>query len=215
MNTGVWVRRALYGAIVCVAGVLACGSGDSFGRDAAGAMSEAEMVRAASHPLPDRFAVGRLAADVDLSALDIDVMPDGTGLPSGEGSVSDGARIYASSCIACHGADLQGTPIGDRLMPPSTAAGFPDGEVSGGTRAIGNYWPYATTIFDYVRRAMPFDRPGSLSADEVYGITAFLLWKNGIIEEDAVMDRESLPAVRMPARDRFVVDDRLESDRVR
>jgi cytochrome c len=171
--------------------------------------------RPASHPLPARFGVGRTATEGDISVLDIDIMPDGTGLPQGRGTAADGSTIYTSSCSACHGVDLEGTLFGGRLVPPPDALGFPDGDVPISTKAIGNYWPYATTVFDYVRRAMPLDRPGSLSDDDVYAITAYLLWKNGLIDETAVMSAETLPVIQMPAWDRFIVDDRLGSDRVR
>lgn len=164
--------------------------------------------------LPARFGVGRPASAAEIAAVDIDIMPDGRGLPPGSGSAAAGEAVYQARCAACHGNDLEGG-ASDRLMPPPEQGGFPDGEVPPTARAIGNYWPYATTLFDYVRRAMPFDRPGSLTDEEVYAVTAYLLWRNGIVEEGAVMDATSLPAVVMPARDRFVVDDRLESDRVR
>ena len=96
---------------------------------------------------------------------------------------------------------------------PGDAFDFGDGMRA--ERTIGSYWPWATTVFDYVRRAMPWDRPGSLSDDEVYAITAWLLYRNDIIAADAVLDATSLPQVEMPSRDRFVADDRLESHRVR
>ena len=182
---------------------------------ALGSAQAVVAARPASHPLPTRFGVGRAATEGDISVLDIDIMPDGTGLPKGHGTAADGATIYASSCIACHGLDLQGTSLGGRLVPAPDALGFPDGDVPILTKAIGNYWPYATTVFDYVRRAMPLDRPGSLSDNDVYAITAYLLWKNGIVDETAVMNAETLPVIQMPAWDRFIVDDRLGSDRVR
>ena len=167
-----------------------------------------------ARPLPPRLEIWRPATAAEIAAIDIDVMPDGRGLPEGSGTVAAGAAVYQQRCAACHGADLQGGPF-DRLAPPADFTGFPDGEVPSNTKAIGNYWPYATTLFDYVRRAMPFDRPGSLTNDEVYAVTAWLLWKNGIVEEATVLDARTLPQVVMPARDRFVPDDRLESDRVR
>jgi S-disulfanyl-L-cysteine oxidoreductase SoxD len=170
--------------------------------------------RPASDPLPERFGVGREATAGEVAAIDIDIMPDGEGLPPGRGSVQEGAVLYAAQCVACHGADLRGTPIGDPLVPDPARPGFPDGEAPG-SRSIGSYWPYATTVFDYIRRSMPYDRPGSLSDDQVYALTAYLLWMNGIVEESAVMDAGTLAAVVMPARDRFVVDDRPGSDRVR
>lgn len=171
--------------------------------------------RPTSGPLPPRFGVGRPASAAEITALDIDVGPDGEGLPPGRGSVEEGERIYGAQCVACHGPDLRGTPAGDPLVPDPANPGFPDGEVQSGQKTLGNYWPWAPTIFDYVRRSMPQDRPGSLSDDEVYAVTAYLLWRNGIVDEGAVLDATTLPAVRMPARDRFVVDDRPASERVR
>lgn len=205
-------------AIVLGAGVVAstgCDAPASAGDEVVNAGVAILATRPSSEAVPDRFGVGRAAHEAEVAAWDIDIMPDGAGLPDGEGSVGEGAAIYSSSCVQCHGEDMQGTPIGDRLVPPADIPGFPDGEVTTTARSIGNYWPYATTVFDYVRRAMPFDRPGSLTDGEVYAVTGYLLWRNGIVQEDAVMNAATLSAVEMPARDRFVVDDRLESDRVR
>lgn len=159
--------------------------------------------------LPERFGYGREATPAEIAALDIDVAPDGTGLPAGHGTVADGAVIYAAQCAACHGVQGEGTELGDRLVgrDPLTETGW--------GRTIGNYWPYAPTVFDYIRRAMPFDRPGTLSDDEVYAVTAFLLYRNEIIPENSMMDARTLPQVEMPARDRFVPDDRETSSRVR
>lgn len=169
----------------------------------------------AGESLPASFGLGRPATDREIAAVDIDVMPDGHGLPAGSGTVADGAAIYAGQCAICHGENLEGTPLAARLVPAPGDTVFPDGEVPSSARAIGNYWPYATTLFDYIRRAMPFDRPGSLTDQEVYAVTAYLLARNGILAENATLDAATLAAVRMPARDRFVPDDRLESDRVR
>jgi S-disulfanyl-L-cysteine oxidoreductase SoxD len=159
--------------------------------------------------LPGRFGHGRDATSAEIAALDIDVSPDGTGLPPGQGTVADGATVYAAQCAACHGPRGEGTPVGDRLVgnDPLTATGW--------GRTIGNYWPYAPTVFDYIRRAMPFDQPGSLTDEEVYAVTAFLLHLNEIIPEDAVMNARTLPLVEMPARDRFVPDDRETNTRIR
>ena len=212
---------AVLATVVLSAGVLACG-GDGSDRRAreAGAASPPDGrfaldERPASEPLPDRFGVGRAATDAEIDSLDIDIMPDGTGLPPGSGSASEGAVVYRNQCASCHGMEMEGTPAGGRLVPDPEYPGFPDGTVPISARTVGNYWPYATTLFDYVRRAMPFDRPGSMSDDEVYAVTAYILAENGIVAEDAVMTAETLPEVEMPARGRFVRDDRLESDRVR
>lgn len=173
---------------------------------------------AASGPVPDRFGVGRAASDAEIAAIDIDIMTDGAGLPPGRGTPAAGAAVYAGKCAACHGAAGEGVPrLGGRLIPEGDKHAFVDGAdpdaFSG--RTIGSYWPYATTLFDYVRRAMPFERPGSLTDEEVYAVVAWLLWQNEIVAEDAVIDATTLPQVEMPARDRFVADDRLSSDRVR
>lgn len=165
--------------------------------------------------LPESFALGRPATDAEIAAVDIDIMPDGHGFPAGRGSVGDGQRLYAQQCAICHGEALEGTPLAPKLMPAPEDSVFPDGEIASSANAVGNYWPYATTLFDYIRRAMPFDRPGSMTDEQVYAVTAYLLAQNGVIEEDATLDAATLAAVRMPARDRFVPDDRLESDVVR
>ncbi len=140
---------------------------------------------------PPRFGLGQPAPPDLIAAWDTAVMPDGKGLPPGKGTSAEGAPIYAAQCASCHGA---GKDV------PFT---------------IGNYWPYATTIFDYIRRAMPPNAAGSLNADQVYSLTAFLLAKNGIIPENAVMDAKTLPAVIMPARNRFVRDDRTGGAKVK
>lgn len=160
--------------------------------------------------LPERFGYGRAVTAVEIAALDIDVSPDGTGLPPGRGTVAEGRTIYAAHCAACHGADGEGVQgVGNRLV------GREPIDSTGWNRTIGNYWPYAPTVFDYVRRAMPFDRPGSLTDEEVYALTAYLLHLNEVVPADAVMDASTLPQVRMPARDRFVRDDRETSTRAR
>jgi cytochrome c len=164
---------------------------------------------------PRRAGLGTPATQEQVAALDIDVGPDGAGLPPGGGSAREGAGVYAQTCAACHGANGEGGTA-DPLVgaePKETLPFGPDYERWRGGRpdvpfTIGNYWPYATTIFDYVRRAMPASAPGSLTADETYALTAWLLARNGIIADAAVMNAETLPRVRMPARARFVRDNR-------
>lgn len=126
------------------------------------------------------------------------IMPDGTGLPPGSGTVAEGAAIFRQKCIACHGPEGQ-NGINDRL-----AGGHGTLASDQPVRTIGSYWPYATTIFDYVRRAMPFTAPMSLSDDEVYALTAYLLSINGIIDDDTVIDAQSLPGVEMPNAGNFI-----------
>jgi cytochrome c len=168
------------------------------------------------------LGIGTPATPDQIAALDIDVRPDGTGLPMGSGTVQDGARIYSQKCAACHGANGEGGAA-DPLVgstPKDTAPFGPDYERWRNQRpdvpfTIGNYWPYATTLFDYVRRAMPATAPGSLTADETYSLVAWLLAKNEIVPETATMDADRLSRVKMPARDRFVPDNRKGGPQIR
>ena len=153
---------------------------------------------------PARFGLGRAATAEEIKAWDIDVMPDGAGLPPGSGTPAGGAKIYARTCATCHGPSGTEGPF-DRLVGRDQAL----------VRTIGNYWPYPTTVYDYIHRAMPLGAPGSLTPDEVYGLVAYLLWRNEIIAETAVIDARTLPRVVMPARDRFVVDDRRGGPEIR
>ncbi len=171
----------------------------------------AQTAAAAAEPQPERFGFGRPATREEVAAWDLDVRPDGTGLPEGEGTAASGAPVYAAQCAVCHGAAGEGG-IADRLVgydPASTPPFGPRYEAWRGDGAdvpfsVGNYWPYATTLYDYILRAMPSDSPGTLAPDEVYGLVAWILAENGIIARDAVMNAATLPAVEMPARDIFV-----------
>ncbi len=142
--------------------------------------------------------LGEPLTEQELESVSLTVLPNGDGLPSGEGDARTGAELYARHCAACHGAEGEGS-LNDRLVGGVGTIG-----TEAPVRTVGSYWPYATTIFDYVRRAMPYNAPGSLSDDEVYSLTAFLLFANGVIDEGVVIDRRSLPAVEMPNRAGFV-----------
>lgn len=159
---------------------------------------------------PARYDIGRAATLAEIAAIDIDVRPDGTGLAAGSGTSSAGATIYASKCAQCHGATGKEGP-NDVLVGRVPGDGFPFAADPKVPHTIGNYWPYATTVFDYIRRAMPTTAPGSLTNDEVYALTAFLLHANGIIDAGAVMDKTSLPKVAMPAKKYFVPDARKQA----
>ena len=165
----------------------------------------AEQQRASSEPKPETFGFGRPATPNAIAALDIDVRPDGTGLPPGSGTVADGARTWERSCHECHGPEGEG----------GTAAPLVGRDPSGRPLTVGNFWPYATTLYDYINRAMPRTEPGTLTPDQVYGLVAWILAKNEIIADDAVLNADTLPAVVMPARDRFVPDDRRGGPEVR
>ena len=144
-----------------------------------------------------RYGFGRAPTEAEIAALDIDVRPDGQGLPPGRGSARDGAQIYATTCAACHGAKGEKPGIGPLV------GGFGTLKSAKPVKTIGSYWPYATTLFDYIRRAMPFNAPESLTSDQVYAVTAYLLSLNKIVPDDAVLDAKSLPQVKLPNRDGF------------
>ena len=150
----------------------------------------------------DRFDVGRPATAEEIRAWDIDVNPTGVGLPPGVGTAAQGAKIFATQCAACHGPTGTEGPA-DRLIGgrDTLASGKP-------VKTVGSYWPYATTLFDYIRRAMPLTAPQSLTPDEVYSLVAWLLSQNGIVPENIRMDAAILPTIRMPNRDGFVPDQR-------
>jgi cytochrome c len=153
------------------------------------------------------LGIGRPATAAEIAQWDIDIGPDGAGLPAGRGSAVEGATIYAARCAACHGKSGREGP-NDVLVGRDPRQGFPFSADPKLPRTIGNYWPYATTLFDYVRRAMPPDTPGTLRDDEVYALVALLLSWNEIIPADTVLDAATLAKIKMPARDRFVPDRR-------
>jgi S-disulfanyl-L-cysteine oxidoreductase SoxD len=142
--------------------------------------------------------LGRPVTPEEIRKIDITVIPDGRGLPAGSGSVSAGAAVYAKSCQSCHGAQGAGKPQ-DQLTGGvgSLASGKP-------IKTPASYWPAATTLFDYIRRAMPITAPQSLTNDEVYAVTAYILSIDSIVPPDAVLDAKSLPGVKMPNRDGFI-----------
>jgi cytochrome c len=143
--------------------------------------------------------LGRVATPAEVAGWDVSIPPDGTGLPPGRGTSAQGASVFEQKCQNCHGEKGAGQP-NDRLVGGrgTLASKTP-------VRTIGSYWPYATTVFDYVRRAMPYTQAHSLSDDEVYAVTAYLLHLNGIIGEADVMDAQTLPKVKMPNRDNFIL----------
>ena len=156
---------------------------------------------------PATFGLGREPTPAEIAAWDIDVQPDGTGLPAGRGTSADGAPVYAARCAACHGKTGKEGP-NDVLVGREPRQGFSFARDPRLVKTVGNYWPYATTLFDYIRRAMPPEAPRSLTDDEVYGLVAYLLFLNELIPADASIDASSLPKVTMPAAEHFVPDPR-------
>ena len=142
--------------------------------------------------------LGKPISPADLAPWDISIMPDGTGLPAGSGTPAQGAPIFAQKCSACHGDNGKGG------IAAAVTAGPPHATLDGG-KTIANFWPAATTIFDFIRRAMPFQAPGTLTNAEVYALTAYLLAANKLIGEADVVNAQSLPKVKMPNADNFII----------
>lgn len=165
---------------------------------AASAAIEAQTARYSFGSTPSQTELDRFYA----------VMPDGRGLPPGSGSVEQGKVVYTEQCVACHGANLQGG-IGDRLIGGRGTLANND-PAKAPVKTIESYWPYATTIFDYVKRTMPFNAPDSLANDQVYAVTAYILSEAKIVPPETVLDAVSLAAVKMPNRDGFIPDRRPE-----
>jgi len=147
----------------------------------------------------DGPGLGEPISAADLAPWDLSIQPDGTGLPAGSGTAAVGAQIYAVKCSACHGEKGAGQPNDQLVGGQGTLTELAQ------VRTIGSFWPYASTVFDYIRRAMPFQAPESLTNDEVYALTAYLLALNGIIDEDDAMNARTLARVRMPNRDGFIL----------
>lgn len=148
------------------------------------------------------YKLGRPATAAEVASWNLDVAPDGKNLPAGSGSVRKGREVYMAQCAACHGAAGEGG-IGDRLSGGVGTLASPKP-----VRTVGSYWPYATTLFDYIRRAMPLHAPQSLTAADVYAVSGYVLFLNGLVPEDATMDARTLSSVQMPNRDGFVPDPR-------
>lgn len=177
-------------------------------RDAA---SSGASARASATGEPTRhYGLGHAASAAEVAARDIDVGPDGEGLPPGSGTAQQGAIIFQAKCSMCHGPKGQGMPpvFPALIGRDPKAEGFSFAKDWKLVKTIGNYWPHATTVFDYVRRAMPQVLPGSLTNDEVYALTAYLLASNQVIPMTTTLDAASLKQVKMPYADRFVVDNR-------
>ena len=163
---------------------------------------------AASADRPSRYGLGRTPSAADIAAIDIDANASGVGLPAGQGTAAAGAAVYMQKCAACHGAKGEGIEKNPRLIGREPPPGFVFAADAKAPKTIGNYWPYATTLYDYMHRTMPFTAPGSLTPDETYSLVAFLLSENGIIPATTTLDAKTLAAVKMPARPHFVTDNR-------
>jgi S-disulfanyl-L-cysteine oxidoreductase SoxD len=160
------------------------------------------LASASQAQAPSRYGIGRPATPAEIAGWNIDIDRDGNNLPPGSGSVAQGHEIFDAQCAACHGAKGEGG-LGDQLVggQGTIATAKP-------VRTVGSYWPYATTLFDYIRRAMPQNAPQSLSNEEVYAVAAYVLNLNGLLPADATLDAARLKAIKMPNRGMFVGDPR-------
>jgi len=195
----------------------ACSGTSSTPNDAMHASSNASFTSYDAGKVPggpgakQLYALGHPATDSAIAVMNQDIGSDGLELPQGSGTVARGAVVYAAQCSQCHGAKGEGLPTFPKLVGRDSA-GAPKPEfqfaTTDKTKTIGNYWPYATTLFDYIKRAMPLATPGSMTNDDVYAVTAYLLSANAIIFDTLTLTATTLRAVRMPARDHFVPDNR-------
>ncbi len=194
--------RSLSIAAAAAAVVLGCST--------MGSMTTSSSAKAPAAAKPP-IAYGKPISEADIALWNIDIRTaDGKGLPSGSGNVAQGKQVYEAKCTACHGMDAKGGPQYGTMV-----GGIGSFTTDKRILTPGSMYPYAPILFDYIRRAMPMDRPQSLSADEVYAVSAYLLHLNGLIPADAVMDAKTLPQVQMPNRNGFILDDRPDTQAVR
>ncbi len=161
----------------------------------------------ASPVAAEKFGLGRAALPEEIAAWDLDVSPDGTGLPAGSGNAIDGDELFAEHCAICHGDFAEGVDNWPKL-----AGGMDTLDHEDPLKTVGSYWPYLSTAFDYVRRSMPFGNAQSLSDDDVYAITAYILYSNDLIDDDFELSKDTFFDVEMPNADGFIIDDRAETE---
>jgi cytochrome c553 len=206
--------KGIFAGLVAASSVFACANLGGGGGMAAKSADGIPLGASGPHPvqpLADKPRFGQPISEADVAPWNIDVRTtDGLGLPPGRGTVAQGRQVYAAKCAACHGADAKGGPVYGTMV-----GGI--GSFKGAPRVLtpGSMYPYAPILFDYIRRSMPMDRPQTMSADEVYAVSAYLLNLNGLVPADAVMDAQSMPKVQMPNRDGFLLDDRPDTQAAR
>lgn len=200
------VALAVGGALA----VLSCAAPPGGGKTSGGINLGATGPHAVQ-PLPDKPRFGQAVSEANLAAWNIDIRtPDGKGLPPGRGSVAEGRKVYDTKCLACHGAEAKGGSVYGPMV-----GGIGSFKTDKRVVTPGSMYPYAPILFDYIRRSMPMDAPQTLSTNEVYAVSAYLLHVNGLLPADAAVDQTTLVQVRMPNRDGFIIDDRPDVRAVR
>jgi len=190
--------RSLSGIVAVSAAIIAVGC----------ATRQVEDTAMAPNP---HVKFGKPISNADIAPWDIDIRAsDGKGLPAGRGTVAEGKAVYDAKCAACHGAEAKGGPVYGTMV-----GGIGSFTTNARVLTPGSMYPYAPILFDYIRRSMPMDRPQTLTANEVYAVSAYILNLNGIIPDSAVMDQRTLAQVQMPNRNGFIVDDRPDTKAVR
>jgi cytochrome c len=173
--------------------------------------AQLQQGQASKNPPRPQVAFGQPITEADVAPWNIDIRaPDGRGLPAGRGTAAEGKTVYDTKCVACHGPDAKGGPVYGAMV-----GGIGSFTTNARVLTPGSMYPYAPILFDYIRRTMPMDRPQTLTNDEVYALSAYLLSLNGLIPANAVMDAKTLPAVQMPNRNGFIGDDRPDAKAVR
>lgn len=187
--------------------LFACATPEAPGPAAPTAAPKSEIAKK-TEAFPARFELGRAATAEEVAAWDKEVDPSWNGLPPGRGSVAEGKALYAVKCAFCHNVDLKGGEgfTGPRLVATEPHEGF--GASYSLPRTVGNYWPHASSVYDYIYRSMPQNAPGSLSPDETYALLAYVLSESGVVPADFVADQDSVKGIAMPVKARFVMDDR-------
>ncbi|MEP6781657.1 MAG: c-type cytochrome [Gemmatimonadaceae bacterium] len=212
------IAHALFRALACVTFIGCDAASKAPNADISTVIGTANPPTKVATPSdwPDHYGLGLPAPAATIAALDTDVDTTGAGLPPGQGTPAEGALVYKAKCAACHGQKGEGIkPFPPLIQRIAANDSFPWATNAGAPKTVGNYWPFATTLYGYIRHSMPQSMPGSLAPDEVYEVVAYILAENGVLARDATLNAQSLPLVKLPMRKRFIIDTRRGGAEVR